>query len=120
MITACNLYAIQTGVGYLDQDRFLSGYSPAALEAGPIWLKAMDMENLMNMPSAVALSAEDSMIYASKYSDIATYAAENIAKFITGTRSLDEFDAFVKDIEDMDIAACVQCWQNALDSYLAK
>lgn len=120
MITACNLYAIQTGVGYLDQDRFLSGYSPAALEAGPIWMKALDMENLMNMPSAVTLSAEDAMIYASKYSDIATYAAENIAKFITGTRSLDEFDAFVKDIEDMDIATCIQCWQNALDSYLAK
>lgn len=120
MITACNLYAIQTGVGYLDQDRFLSGYSPAALAAGEIWLKAMDLDNLMNMPSAVALSAEDSVIYAATYSDIATYAAENISKFIIGNRSLDEFDQFVADMEDMGIDTCVQCWQNALDSYLAK
>lgn len=120
MITACNLYAIQIGVGYIDQDRFLAGYSPAALEAGDIWLQSLDMDNLMIMPSAATLSTEDSVTYAATYPDIATYAAENIAKFITGTRSLDEFDTFVADIEAMDLAACQQCWQNALDTYLAQ
>lgn len=120
MITACNLYAIQVGVGYLDQDRFLSGYSEAALAAGDAWTRALDMDNLMIIPSAVTLSAEDSEVYATYYSDIATYAAENISRFIIGQRSLDEFDAFVSDIEDLGIDKCVQCWQNALDSYLAK
>ena len=120
MITACNLYAIQVGVGYLDQDRFLPGYSPAALEAGDIWLQSMDLDNLMIMPSAATLSSEDSQLYSAAYSNIATYAAENIAKFITGTRPLDEFDAFVADIEAMDLATCQQCWQNALDVYLAQ
>ena len=45
MITACNLYAIQTGVGYLDQTRFQSGFSEAALEAGDIWMKALEYKN---------------------------------------------------------------------------
>lgn len=120
MITACNLYAIQVGVGYVDQDRFLSGYSEAALEAGDIWMKTLDTDNLKIIPSAVALSTEDSYTYASYYPDIATYAAENIAKFITGTRSLDEFDTFVSDIEDMGIDKCIECWQNAMDTYLAQ
>lgn len=120
MITACNLYAIQTGVGYVDQNRFLSGYSEAALEAGDIWLKALDLDHLRIIPSAAKMSTEDSQIYAAHYANIATYAAENIAKFITGARNLEEFDTFAADIEAMDIESCTACWQNALDTYLAQ
>lgn len=120
MITACNLYAIQTGVGYVDQNRFLSGYSEAALEAGDIWLKALDLDHLKIIPSAAKMSTEDSQIYAAHYANIATYAAENIAKFITGARNLEEFDTFAADIEAMDIESCTACWQNALDTYLAQ
>lgn len=120
MITACNLYAIQTGVGYVDQNRFLSGYSEAALEAGDIWLKALDLDHLRIIPSAAKMSTEDSQIYAAHYANIATYAAENIAKFITGARNLEEFDTFAADIEAMDIESCTACWQNTLDTYLAQ
>lgn len=120
MITACNLYAIQTGVGYVDQNRFLSGYSEAALEAGDIWLKTLDLDHLKIIPSAAKMSTEDSQIYAAHYANIATYAAENIAKFITGARNLEEFDTFAADIEAMDIESCTACWQNALDTYLAQ
>lgn len=120
MITACNLYAIQTGVGYVDQNRFLSGYSEAALEAGDICLKALDLDHLRIIPSAAKMSTEDSQIYAAHYANIATYAAENIAKFITGARNLEEFDTFAADIEAMDIESCTACWQNALDTYLAQ
>lgn len=120
MITACNLYAIQTGVGYVDQNRFLSGYSEAALEAGDIWLKALDLDHLRIIPSAAKMSTEDSQIYAAHYANIATYAAENIAKFITGARNLEEFETFAADIEAMDIESCTACWQNALDTYLAQ
>ena len=120
MITACNLYAIQTGVGYLDQTRFYAGYSEAALEAGDIWMKALDIDHLKIIPSAAKMSTEDSQIYAAHYANIATYAAENIAKFITGARDLSEFDAFTADIEAMNIEECIACWQHALDTYLAQ
>lgn len=118
-IVACNLYAIQTGVGYLYEDRFNSTYPASAQEAGDIWMSTIDVDNLMSIPAAAQLSALDAEIYAGKYSNIQTYVSENIAKFITGARSLDEFDAYVADIEAMDIAACVECWQNAVDTYLA-
>lgn len=118
-IVACNLYAIQTGVGYLYEDRFNSTYPASALEAGDTWMSTIDVDNLMSIPAAAQLSALDAEIYAEKYSNIQTYVSENIAKFITGARSLDEFDDYVSDIEAMDIAACVECWQNAVDTYLA-
>lgn len=117
-IVACNLYAIQTGVGYLYEDRFNSTYPAAALEAGEIWMSTIDVDNLISIPAAAQLSALDAEIYAEKYSNIQTYVSENIAKFITGARSMDEFDDYVADIENMDIAACVECWQNAVDTYL--
>lgn len=119
-ITACNLHAIQTGIGYLYEDRFDSTYPAAALEAGQIWMETLDLDNMMTIPAAANLSALDAEIYAEGYSNILTYVQENIAKFITGARSLDEFDAYVADIEAMGIADCVQCWQNAVDSYLAQ
>lgn len=119
-ITACNLYAIQTGIGYLYEDRFDSTYPAAALEAGQIWMETLDLDNMMTIPAAANLSALDAEIYAEGYSNILTYVQENIAKFITGARALDEFDAYVADIEAMGIADCVQCWQNAVDSYLAQ
>ena len=120
MITACNLYAIQTGVGYLDQTRFQSGFSEAALEAGDIWMKALDIDHLKIIPSAAKMSTEDSQTYAAHYANIATYAAENIAKFITGARDLSEFDTFTADIEAMNIEECIACWQHAMDTYLAQ
>lgn len=117
-IVACNLYAIQTGVGYLYEDRFNSTYPVEALEAGDIWLSTIDTDNLMSIPAAAQLTAEDAEIYAQQYSNILTYVGENIAKFITGARSLDEFDDYVADIEAMGIDTCVSCWQNAVDTYL--
>lgn len=119
-ITACNLYAIQTGIGYLYEDRFDSTYPAAALEAGQIWMETLDLDNMMTIPAAANLSALDAEIYAEGYSNILTYVSENIAKFITGARSLDEFDDYVADIEAMGIADCIQCWQNAVDAYLAQ
>lgn len=119
-IVACNLYAIQTGVGYLYEDRFNSTYPASALEAGDIWMSTIDVDNLISIPAAAQLSAMDAEIYAEKYSNILTYVGENIAKFITGARSLDEFDDYVQDIEAMGIAECVACWQNAVDTYLAQ
>ena len=100
--------------------RFHSGYSEAALAAGDIWMKALDIDHLKIIPSAAKMSTEDSQIYAAHYANIATYAAENIAKFITGARDLSEFDAFTADIEAMNIEECIACWQHAMDTYLSQ
>ena len=42
---------------------------------------------------------------------------ENVAKFINGTRSVDEFDDFVADIEGMGLANIIEVYQAALERY---
>ncbi len=117
MIVAANVYAMQTAVNWNYQDRWYDGYTPAALEAGDIWMEALDLENLATIPDAVILTGEDASTYSLVYADISTYVLENIPQFIMGTRSLDEFDAFVAQIEEMDIQTCIDCWQRAYDDY---
>ncbi|MDD6682309.1 MAG: extracellular solute-binding protein [Clostridiales bacterium] len=43
----------------------------------------------------------------------------NVAKFITGARSLAEFDQFVKEIEDLGLRDLEAIYQEAYDAYLA-
>ena len=71
---------------------------------------------MISIPSAATLGTEEATTFAQYYSNILTYATENIAKFITGARSLDEFDDYVADIESMGIDKCVACWQSAVDA----
>lgn len=115
-IVACNMYAIQVSVGYIYETRFMSSYTPAALAAGDIWMTTLDTDHMISIPSAATLGTEEATTFAQYYSNILTYAAENIAKFITGARSLDEFDDYVADIESMGIDKCVACWQSAVDA----
>ncbi|HWT73729.1 MAG TPA: hypothetical protein VN258_03275 [Mobilitalea sp.] len=48
-----------------------------------------------------AKSADDAEEYANIMTPINTYAAEQMAAFISGSRSFDEWDAYVKEINDM-------------------
>lgn len=50
-------------------------------------------------------------------SDIKTYIEEEEIKFIMGTRSLDTFDAFIDQIESMNIGRAVELYQEALNRY---
>jgi len=51
--------------------------------------------------------------------DINTYVAENTTAFVTGTRSLEEWDQYVEQIERMNLARALEIteaayirWQN--------
>lgn len=43
----------------------------------------------------------------------------NVAKFITGARDLAEFDAFVKELEDLGLRDLEEIYQAAYEAYLA-
>ena len=49
-----------------------------------------------------------------------TYIDENVLSFITGAKSLDEFDAFIETIKGMGIERCKDIKQSALDRYNAR
>lgn len=51
--------------------------------------------------------------------DINTYVQENVEKFVRGERNLDEFDAFVSELEAMNVDRLVEIWQAAYDRFVA-
>jgi len=52
--------------------------------------------------------------------DIKTYIAEEQFKFISGSKSFDEFDAFIDQIKSMDIDRAIEIKQGALDRFNAR
>ena len=95
-----------------------STYSEAGLEARDIWDYNRDDAN--TYPSAAALTADEADEHSTKYSDINTYLQESLAQFITGAKSMDEWDAFVDTLLDMGIEDCIALKQDAYDRYLAR
>ena len=102
----------------IDNNAAASVYSEVDKAAPEIWATGMDDEYVI--PTSMALSADDSTEAANIYSDIQTLCMESIAKFITGDKSLDEFDDFVQQIKDMGIQDYLDIYQDCYDEYMAR
>lgn len=90
--------------------------SEAQLTAYDTWITNRTGENIYYG----TLSVEEGETYASVGSDIYTYAEENYMKFITGARSLDEFDDYVATIEGMGLSTLIEVKQAAYERYLER
>ncbi len=101
----------------IDSSAASSAYSEIDQAAPEIWATGMD--DAYVIPSGVSLDADASTEAANIYSDIETICMEYIAKFITGDKSLDEYDEFVATIEAMNIQGYLDLYQEAYDSYMA-
>lgn len=102
----------------IDSNAVASGYSDVDKAAPEIWAKGMD--DAYVIPSTVTLSAEENTEAMGIYTDIQTLCLESIAKFINGDKSLDEYDAFVADIEAMGIQDYLEIYQGAYDRAMGK
>lgn len=69
------------------------------------------------IPVTCTMTAEENAEYAQYYSEIEAYVQENNVKFITGQRSLDEYDDYRATLEKMEIQKCIELRQAALDRY---
>lgn len=101
-----------------DVTKTRSTYTEAGQAARDIWDYNRDDAN--TYPSAAALTADEADEHSSVYSDINTYLQEQIAAFITGAKSMDQWDSFVETLKDMGIEECISLKQNAYDRYLAR
>ena len=54
------------------------------------------------------------------FNEITTYASEVILSFVTGSRSMEEWDSFIAQLESMGLGDCVSVYQEAYDRYLAR
>ena len=72
------------------------------------------------MPTTLTRTAEEGAEYSAIMNDVNTYISENVAKFINGSRSLDEFDDYVAQIEAMRLDRALQIVQDTYDRYLQR
>ncbi|MBQ4619913.1 MAG: extracellular solute-binding protein [Clostridia bacterium] len=79
----------------------------------PVWNQC-DISLLL---PTLAHTAEESAFVAEKMNEINTYKKEMVMKFVLGEASLDEFETFVANIENLGIADVLECKQAAYDRY---
>ena len=62
-------------------------------------------------------TSEESKEFSTIMNEINTYRDEMTLKFMFGTESLDNFDTYVKNIENMGLARALEIQNAALDRY---
>ena len=68
----------------------------------------------------MTLTAEEGQDYAKVMNQVSTYQETAVLQFIMGTRSLDEFDAYVEDMKQLEIEKAISYQQSAYDRYQAR
>ena len=107
-----------SGPFILDDRIFEQTYGlPELQEALQLWSRT-DMGTYLLPP--VTPTAEEASELAQIQNNISTYKEEMEAKFISGTESLDNFDAFVEQLKNLGIERAIEIQQKAYDNYLKR
>lgn len=117
---AAYLYATsnRTRLPFLsDYDRCFAQYTDAQWDAINIY--AEDCDHAADYPNGAIMNTAQKEEYNTVASDISTYIAEHVLKFIYGQTDLSEWDAFVQTLYDMGIETAIAAKQAAYDDYLA-
>lgn len=83
------------------------------------WTEAYG-DKSMKLPSAVALSAEETSEFYSLASDVLTLFSEAAVKVITGDMTEDDYRAAIEDANGMGLTRMTEMYQAAYDAYLAR
>ncbi len=83
-----------------------------------VWDENTDSD--YRMPDYLSMTTEESDIYNTYYSDVQTMVQENLLKFVTGDRSMDEWDDFVQTLWDIGLQTCIDQKQSAYDRYMSR
>ena len=75
------------------------------------------LDSALYLPN-VSLSEEEASTRASVMSDIDTYVDEMVLKFIVGTEPLSNWDAFVSNVENMNLKDAIGAVQAAFDRHM--
>lgn len=112
------VYSNTTANKIEDMKKRTISYTDAQKAADGIWSTERDSE--YTLPSSMALNADESEAHSRMYNDIDTYISENLARFYTGDKPLDEWDAFIAQVKKMGIDDCIAIYQGAYDRYIAR
>lgn len=93
--------------------------SKAAAAAVYKWIENSDAP-ASRVPTQLLYTDEENLIYTEKFAAIKTYVSETSLKFITGEISLDEYDAFIEQLNKLGLQECQKIQQAAYDRFMAK
>lgn len=71
-------------------------------------------------PTAAATTSDEAEELAAIVTPMETYVYEEVAKFITGARSMNEWDQFAAQLEAMGVSRAVEIKQTVYDRYMNK
>lgn len=91
---------------------------PVAGEAVYTWIENSTAREYY-VPS-LTMTEEETTAYADTYSAIASYVAEMALKFATGEESLDNFNAFLEKLDEMELPKCIEIQNAAYDRIAGK
>ena len=94
-----------------------TGGMPEQLAAWEIWDDNTVQEYFL---PKIAIAQDELAEYSSLKSDISTYVNEMTIKFIRGTESLDNFDAYLDNLKTMGVDRLMEIIQSATDEYYAR
>ncbi|MEC6746994.1 hypothetical protein VXN63_00455 [Marinilactibacillus sp. XAAS-LB27] len=92
----------------------------ASYEAAFNWSEDQEDAIMANIPASVTMTAEESREDANLLNTLNTYVLEESIKFTTGGRSLDEFDTFVQELNDMGLDRMLEIRNDAYQRYLSR
>lgn len=95
-------------------------FSDEANKGCATWYDDNDKALATTIPKQISYTTDESKELATITNTLDTYISENAMKFMTGERSLSEYDQFVKDIKDQGLNRYLEIRQAAYDRYLAR
>lgn len=109
-------YTSSTPSSICINERNFLGYTDAQVEAIDLWLR-----NTTSTQSPGAVWSVDAQTeYAGIISDLGSYVSTACLQFITGDRSMDEWDAFIEEVtSSFDVERATELYQEAIDTYLS-
>lgn len=120
MATMLMKYTRAADVGPFVQDkRYMQQYStlPQQKEAITIW---GDTEAESHILPPIALSAENSSEFSKIYNECSAYVDECSTKFVTGSMSFDEWDAYINQLKVFNINRALEIYHNSYQQYKQK
>lgn len=106
---------------FIQDVRYIEQYysTPQQQNALSQWTKSAKASTAAKLP-LLFYSSSESKEYSSILNDANKFNSENIAAFISGGRSFDEFDDYIKDLKKLNVERAIEITQAALDEYNKK
>ena len=116
---AINVYCLEIWPGIQDKSRDAAVYDAESFAATDVWVSNADYA--WHYPIKAAMNADESSLWATKFSEVDTYHSEMVNKFIIGEEDIDaKWDEYIATMNSLGAEECTECKQSAYDRYIKR